>query len=154
MLFSHILLASCFRSQCRQKLPSIFVKRCPKCCGKFVSVSVVISLLSVITEPTKCWPWILKWSSCVPALGYVTASETHPHWKGMGVIWDFIASHMDFLATFIFFRSSRYAKFFLSKKCPFQQAFYLYHCYFSAIKRLLLHHNYPGVHFNIYLDEV
>lgn len=56
MLYSHILLASCFRSQCRQKLPSIFVERCPKSCGKFVSVSVVIPLLLGITDPIKCWP--------------------------------------------------------------------------------------------------
>lgn len=91
---------------------------------------------------------------CVPALGCVTASETHPHWKAMAVIWGFIASHVDFLATCIFFWSSRYANLFLSRKCPFQQVFYLYHYYFSGIKRLLLHHNYPGIHFNIYLDQV
>lgn len=151
MLYSHILLASCFRSQCWQELPSIFVKRCPKSCGRFFSVSVVISLLLGITDPTKCWPWIIKWSSCagkcVPTLSYVTSSETHPHWKAMGVIWGFIASHMDFFGHIIFFWSSRYVNFFLLRKCPFQQAFYLYHCYFSGIKRLLLHHNYPGVHF-------
>lgn len=160
MLYSHIPLASCFSSQCRQKLPSIFVKRCLKSCGKFVSVSVVISLLSGITDPTKCWPWIVKVKQlggagrCIPALGYVTASETHPHWKGMGVIWGFIAYHINFLATFIFFWRNRYVNVFLSRKCPFQEAFYLYHCYFSGIKRLLLLLNYPGVHFNIYLDQV
>lgn len=54
----------------------------------------------------------------------------------MGVIWGFIASHVDFLATCSFFWSNRYANLFLSRKCPFQQAFYLYHCYFSGIKRL------------------
>lgn len=95
----------------KQKIYSTFTKRCPKCCGRLVSLSVVTSFLSAITDPTKHWPWIVKVKQlggtgrCAPALGCVTASETDPQPMGMGVIWSLAASHVDFFATFTFWSS-------------------------------------------------